>query len=129
MFAAQGPRRPTALYVRVPDIAGFIRHVASVLERRLAASPLAGHTGELRLSFYRDGLIMALLRGRLARVDRWQPSLQVTGQEWGMPSHDERRASAMFPDLSFLQLLFGFRSLDDLEAALPDCIVRTTEAR
>jgi len=35
----------------------------------------------------------------------------------------------MFPDLTFLQLLFGFRALAELEAAFPDCIVRTNEAR
>jgi hypothetical protein len=46
-----------------------------------------------------------------------------------MPSTDPRRASAMFPDLTFLQLLFGFRSLEEIQAAFPDCIVRTSEAR
>ena len=35
----------------------------------------------------------------------------------------------MFPDLTFLQLLFGFRPLEALEAAFPDCVVRTQEAR
>jgi len=34
-----------------------------------------------------------------------------------------------FPGLSFLQLLFGFRSLEELEAAFPDCLVRTHEVR
>ena len=28
-----------------------------------------------------------------------------------------------------LQLLFGFRTLDELEATFPDCIVRTPDAR
>ena len=46
-----------------------------------------------------------------------------------MPSTDPRRAMAMFPGLSFLQLLFGFRSLEELEAAFPDCFVRTHEVR
>jgi hypothetical protein len=35
----------------------------------------------------------------------------------------------MFPDLTFLQLLFGFRALEELEPAFPDCVVRTNEAR
>ena len=46
-----------------------------------------------------------------------------------MPSSDPGRASAMFPDLTFLQLLFGFRSLEQIQAAFPDCIVRTNDAR
>lgn len=129
MFPAQGPRRATALYVRVPRLAGFLARVAPVLERRLADSPFARHDGELRLSFYRDGLRLVLEGGRLASAEAWTPTTRLTGQEWGMPSADERRASAMFPGLSFLQLLFGHRSLEELEAAFPDCIVRTNEAR
>jgi hypothetical protein len=35
----------------------------------------------------------------------------------------------MFPDLTFLQLLFGHRSLDELEAAFPDCVTRGQEVR
>jgi hypothetical protein len=35
----------------------------------------------------------------------------------------------MFPDLTFLQLLFGHRSLDELEAAFPDCVTRGQEPR
>jgi hypothetical protein len=129
VFASQAPSRPTAWYLRVPDLPGFVRAVTPVLEARLRESPVAGHTGELRLSFYRSGLRLALERGRLTRVEGWPPTTRLTGQEWGIPSTDERRASAMFPDLTFLQLLFGFRSLEELEAAFPDCIVRNYEAR
>ena len=35
----------------------------------------------------------------------------------------------MFPDRTFLQLLFGYRSLEELETTFPDCVVRTSEAR
>ena len=38
---------PYAWYVRVPDLPGFLRHVAPVLERRLENSLLAGHSGDL----------------------------------------------------------------------------------
>jgi hypothetical protein len=53
----------------------------------------------------------------------------VQGIEFGRSSNDPGRPLAMFPDLTFLQLLFGFRPLEALEAAFPDCIVRTQEAR
>ena len=55
--------------------------------------------------------------------------LTVRGLEFGRPSTDPRRPLAMFPDLTFLQLLFGFRALEELAAAFPDCVVRTQEAR
>jgi hypothetical protein len=35
----------------------------------------------------------------------------------------------MFPDRTFLQLLFGFRGLEELETMFVDCVVRTNEAR
>ncbi len=31
--------------------------------------------------------------------------------------------SAAFPGLTFLQLLFGYRSLDEIKYAFPDCFV------
>ena len=118
-----------ALYVRVPDVASFLRAVTPALERRLAVSVCAGHTGTLTLGFYRSGVRLALERGKVTALESWTPDLGVRGLEYGRPSTDARRPLAMFPDLTFLQLLFGFRSLAELEAAFPDCIVRTNEAR
>jgi hypothetical protein len=117
-----------AWYARVPDVAGFLRTVAPALERRLAASACAGHSGTLTLSFYRDGVRLGFERGRLS-VDAWRPDFTVQGLELGRPSSDPRRPLAMFPGLTFLQLLFGYRSLEALEDAFPDCVVRTHEAR
>jgi len=37
--------------------------------------------------------------------------------------------TASFPDLTFLQLLFGYRSLEELEYAFADCQVESDEAR
>lgn len=109
---------PYAWYIRVADLPAFLRHIAPVLERRLAASPAAGHTGDLRLSFYRAGLRLRLEHGKLAEIAPWQPL--------GAPK--EERASALFPDLTFLHLLFGYRALDDLRAQFPDCFVESAEA-
>jgi len=97
-----------SFYVRVPDLSGFLRHVAPVLERRLAASVAAGHTGELKVSFYGHGLRIELERGRLSGVEDWSPTVEETGD-------------AAFPDLTFLQLLFGHRSLEELDHAFADC--------
>jgi hypothetical protein len=122
-------RRPYAYYLRVPDLAELLRRVAPVLERRLAESPLVGHTGELRLSFYRSGLRLVLAAGRLTSVEAWAPPHTTVGIDFGLPSLDERRPAAAFPDRTFLQLLFGYRSLDELEAAFPDCLIRGQEPR
>jgi GNAT superfamily N-acetyltransferase len=95
-------------YVRVPDLPRFLRHVAPVLENRLDASVAAGHTGKLEVSFYGDGLRLELESGRLSKVEDWSPTVEETGD-------------AAFPDLTFLQLLFGYRSLDELDRAFADC--------
>ena len=118
-----------AYYARVPDVAAFLRAVTPALERRLAASACAGHSGTLTLGFYKSGVRLAFERGKVTALEAWQPDLAVRGLEFGRPSPDARRPVAMFPDLTFLQLLFGFRSLRELEAAFPDCIVRTNDAR
>lgn len=104
--------RAEAWYVRVADLPAFVRHVAPALERRLANSVLAGHTGEAKLTFYRDGLRLAFERGRLAAAEPWRAPLW--GKEWGAGAH------AGFPPLSFLQLLFGHRSLEEMQAMLAD---------
>jgi hypothetical protein len=118
-----------AWYARVPDVAAFLRTVAPALERRLAGSACAGHSGVLTLGFYRDGVRLTLEAGKVAGVERWRPDVTVVGLEFGTPSSDVRRPLAMFPDLTFLQLLFGLHSLRELEVAFADCVVRTPEAR
>ncbi len=101
-----------AWYVRIRDLAGFIRHVAPALEARLAASPLVGHTGFLRLNFYRHGLKLTFVQGKLVTVEPWQP------QPGDGPDNE---GDAAFPNLTFYQLLLGYRSLEEMEAAMPDC--------
>lgn len=99
---------PYAWYIRVPDLVKLIARLRPALERRVADSPFAGHTGELRFNFYRDGLRLVFEGGRLAAVEPWrQPA-------WGP------RAQASFPPLVFYQALFGFRSIDELREALTD---------
>src|SRR5689334_11082889 len=122
-------RRPYAYYVRTPDLPELLRRITPVLERRLAESSLVGHTGQLRLSFFRSGVHLRFDGGRLVNVDAWTPPRTPVGLDFALPSSDERRPSAMFPDLTFLQLLFGYRSLDELEAAFPDCLPRGQEPR
>ncbi|MBL8056316.1 MAG: hypothetical protein JNK29_06430, partial [Anaerolineales bacterium] len=110
-----GEWRPYAWYVRVPDLAGFLRHLTPVLEARLARSLLSGHTGEVKLSFYRSGLQLHCAAGRLS-VAPWQPRPKAEGD-------------AAFPDLTFLHLLFGHRTLDELKHIYRDCWTDSDEAR
>lgn len=107
--------RPYAWYIRVPDVLLFLRRIAPAFEQRLASSPQAGYSGELTVSFYRDGLRISFDAGQIA-IEHWQPEQIESG-------------NALFPGLTFLQLVFGFRSLADLEYAFPDCWVASDDAR
>ncbi|NPV09457.1 MAG: GNAT family N-acetyltransferase [Anaerolineae bacterium] len=107
---------PYAWYLRVPDLPRFLMHIRPVLERRLAESIAPRHTGELKLSFYRGGLKLTFSEGRLERVEPWQPS----SEEWG---------DAGFPGLTFLHLVFGYRTLEELRHVYPDCGAQRDEAR
>jgi predicted N-acetyltransferase YhbS len=107
---------PYALYIRIPNLADFMQHIAPVLERRLAQSVMVGHTGELKISFYRSGLRLVFERGKISGVEPWMPTVEDGGM-------------ARFPDLTFLQLLLGHRSLEELEDAWKDCDHDSDEAR
>ena len=101
--------RPTyAYYVRVPDLPAFLTHIGPALERRLSSSACAGHTGELKISFYRDGVRLVFENGRLVSAQGWKPKIKA----------DEGMAA--FPNLTFLQLIFGYRSLPELRYAYAD---------
>jgi hypothetical protein len=84
--------------------------------KKLEASVAAGHTGELDVSFYGGGILLELVRGRLSAVEHWGPA-------------PEEEGDAAFPDLTFLQLLFGHRSLEDLDHAFADCSADGGDAR
>jgi len=108
---------PYAWYLRVAELGPFIMKIRGVLEGRLAASALAGHTGELRLTFYRGGMRLVFQDGRLEAVEDWRED-----HAWGP------RAQAGFPPNVFLRLLFGHRSLSELREGYPD-VNATDEAR
>lgn len=101
-------RKPYAWYVRVPDVPAFLRLIRPVLEERLSKSVLVGHSGEIKISFYRSGFRMVVEEGQITAIEDWKPVARDRGD-------------AAFPNLTFLQLLFGYRNLDELRYAYADC--------
>jgi predicted N-acetyltransferase YhbS len=107
---------PYAWYLRVADLPGFLNHIKPALEKRLGDSIASGHNQEIKISFYRDGLRIVIEKGRLTTIERWKPSPEDEGM-------------IAFPDLTFLQVLFGYRSYDELEYTFADCWCNNEEAR
>ncbi len=103
------------LYVRVPDVVAFLRAIAPVLEARLAASPAVGWTGDLHIDLYQDGFRLRFDHGQLTAVGPWiRPT---DDREAGVDARIRR------DDL--LHLLFGSRSVDEVERTTADCLLTT----
>jgi hypothetical protein len=101
-------RPPYAFYMRVPDLVGFLNHIKPALEKRIAESIAAGHSLELKISFYSEGLRIRIEKGRITAIEAWRPSPEDEG-------------SVAFPERTFLQILFGYRSYDELHQSFADC--------
>jgi hypothetical protein len=109
-------RKPYAYYVRIPDLPAFLRCIQPVLEKRLAESVAVGYTGELKIGFYTSGLRMVFEHGRISSIEPTK-----------LPLYSDVDVS--FPDLTFLHILFGHRSFDELRHAFVDCYMQNTVAR
>jgi hypothetical protein len=109
-------RQPYAWYLRVPDLPGFLNHIKPALEKRLAESIAVGHSREIKISFYRTGLRLVLEKGRLATIEPWKSAPADAG-------------AVAFPGLTFLQILFGYRSYDELHQSFADCWCDNEEVR
>ena len=101
-----------AWYIRVPDVPGFVRHIAPVLERRLADSILSGYSGEIKCDLYRGGLRLQFEHDDL-----------VAAEPWTRPDYDNE-SELDCPPLLLLQLLFGYRSVGELQETYPDVWVK-----
>jgi hypothetical protein len=108
--------KPYAWYLRVPDLPGFLNHIKPALEQRLARSIAVGHSREIKISFYRDGLRLVIEKGKLTTIESWKP----TPEDGGVIA---------FPGLTFLQLLFGYRGYDELSQSFADCWCDSEEVR
>ncbi|MCL4486990.1 MAG: GNAT family N-acetyltransferase [Chloroflexi bacterium] len=100
-------RPPYGWYLRVPDLVALLRRIIPVLEERLAKTALAGHSGEIKIDEYVRGTRIIFDRGKISAVEPWEKVGSTEG-------------NAGFPPFTFLQLVFGFRSLAELRASFPD---------
>jgi hypothetical protein len=99
-------RREYAWYIRVPDTIGFLKTIAPVLERRLEGSGAHRYTGELRIGFYDlKGISLKFEAGCLKDIET------ISGKD----GYD-----VSFPYHLFWNVVFGYRTCDEIFAALPE---------
>lgn len=94
---------PSAWYVRVPNIAALLTHLAPVLEKRVAQSVASNYTGDLMVNLYQKTLLLSFSQGHLTACENISSTQETI------------HADAGCPPLLFLQLLFGYRSLELLQ--------------
>lgn len=107
-YGADVRDRSYSWYLRIPDHVAFIKRIAPVLERRLEGSGAKGYTGYFCISFHDfNHLTIQFEQGKVIDV------------------HDRKvaecaKANAQFPFNTWLNIVFGFHSHDDLHNVLPD---------
>jgi hypothetical protein len=111
-------RPPYAWYMRVADLPAFLRHITLVLEERLAHSVMAGFTGRLRLNFYRSQVQLLFEKGRITEIAPYVPTSFDTSDDGDL----------FFPDYTFLHVLFGQRSYEEIRYLREDCFANNAEA-
>ncbi|MEE8046281.1 MAG: hypothetical protein V3T49_05520 [Dehalococcoidia bacterium] len=104
-------RTPYAWYVRVPDIAKLVTHLTPLIENRLARSEFRGWTGDVKISFFTDGINLSFESGKLKSV---APTGMIENTE----------AAAGYPGLTFLKALFAQHSFSELRSMYPDCFTK-----
>ena len=106
---------PYSWYIRIPDLPAFLRHIAPVLERRLADSVLAGYSGNVRINFFTSHMVLTFADGKLTEI----------GDDYPLKWFGD--GDATFPDLTFLQLILGYRTWEELDRSFADCYVENPE--
>jgi hypothetical protein len=101
------------LYVRVPDMAQFIRTVAPALEARLTSSPAVGYCGELTIDLFTERLALRFEDGRVVALERLQPGTRDDAAHHPMPPQTVQNVR------------LGNRALADVDATFADCEVCT----
>jgi hypothetical protein len=107
---------PYAWYIRIPDIPDFLKLIGPVFEKRLAESPAVGYAGDLKLNFYRSAIKLSFESGKLKDVESYMPK-------------DNDDGDVLFPELTFIQVLIGYKSFTELSDSLPDCFARNDHGR
>ena len=106
---------PYAWYIRLPNLVAFLKHIQPALEKHLIGTVAEGYTGELKISFYRNGIHLKFHHGILKEIADWTPE-------------DIEAGDALFPDLTFLQLLCGRCRTAELTSRFVDCWANDTAA-
>ncbi len=97
--------------LRLTDPVDFLRKIAPILDRRLAQAGWADLSADLCINFFRHALVIHIEQSRVQSVQ----SVGFVDASMGAEGGD-----LCIPPDAFVRLLFGYRTLDELQDAWPD---------
>ncbi len=97
-----------AWQVHIPDVARLLRTLIPLFERRIAASPFAGLTQNVRINLYRQAYEMIFENGTIAAVN------SIGFRDWA--------GMICIPPDAFTQLVMGYRTAEELREIFPDLV-------
>ena len=106
------PNDNYAWYVRVPHLTRFIHKLAPALNRRLDESPHAGLNALITIHLGKHSIGIQCNDGKCEQVT------EETGA-------DRRNANASFPNGNFNQIIFGWRTVNDIIRTDADASVKS----
>jgi hypothetical protein len=102
-------------YLRIPDESKFLHNIKPVIENRVEKSQYRGISTDLIINLYRKAVRLTFKSGELVSVD----SLGFIDSSMGKDGGD-----CLIPPDAFLRLVFGYRTIDQLQDAWPDLIYK-----
>ena len=101
--------------LRLPDAGKFLLSIKPLLEERLARSGLQSLCLDLVVNLYHNAWQICFQQGKLVEIRRLGFMNTGMGADGG---------DLCIPPDAFTRLVFGFRTLDELEDAWPDILVK-----
>ena len=100
--------KPSPWYIRIPDMVAFLCKIRPALESHLVGTVAEGFSGALKLNFFRSGVQLVFVQGRISTIESWWPD-----EVW--------QGDARFPEASFLQLVCGWHRFQELAGNFAEC--------
>ncbi len=96
--------------ILIPDLTAFLKALTPAIERRIETSQYANLTREVRICLFRRTILLRFENGRLLDVDNI-----------GFTNWEEEQI--LFPPLSIVPLVLGYRSAKELQEMYPDITI------
>jgi hypothetical protein len=101
--------KPYAWQIKPLDLYGLIEKLKPAFEKRVESSKFKNLSQELIFNFFKFAIRMEFDHGRISRMEKY---------------YDEKKRVIAFNPYAFIQLILGYKSLEEISLTTPDFWVR-----